>query len=98
MRTNRDRAFESFIKNYAGGLSIKLNELIVLRGLRGKPSRNIDELCRLAQRTPEHISALLSGLDTRHIIEGDERGYRLSRQTLDTIAQYDESGQLKLFN
>jgi ATP-dependent DNA helicase RecG len=98
VRTNRDRAFESFIKNYAGGLSIKLNELIVLRGLRGKPSRSVDELCRLAQRTPEHISVLLSGLETRHIIEGDERGYRLSRQTLDTIAQYDENGQMKLFN
>jgi ATP-dependent DNA helicase RecG len=98
VRTNRDRAFESFIKSYSGGLNITLNELIVLRGLRGKPSRSINELCHLAQRTPEHIRTLLSGLERRHIIEGDDRGYRLSRPTLDTIAQYDESGQLKLFN
>src|ERR1700722_4015762 len=98
VRTNRNRAFESFIKSYSGGLNITLNELIVLRGLRGKPSRSIDELCHLSQRTPEHIRTLLSGLERRHIIDGDDRGYRLSRTTLDTIAQYDESGQLKLFN
>ena len=96
VRTNRDRPFESFIKSYSGGLNITLNELIVLRGLRGRLSRSIDELGHLAQRTPEHIHTLLSGLERRHIIDGDERGYRLSRQTLDTIAQYGESGQAEV--
>jgi hypothetical protein len=58
----------------------------------------MDELCQVAQRTPEHIRVLLSGLEKRNIIEGEEQRYRLSRQALDTIAQYDESGQLKLFS
>jgi ATP-dependent DNA helicase RecG len=97
VRTTRDRAFESFVKSYSGGLSINLNELIVLRGLRGRPSLSIEELCQLAQRPPDHIRPLLSGLKGRNIIDGDERDYRLSNQTADTIAQYNESGQLKLF-
>jgi hypothetical protein len=41
---------------------------------------------------------VLSGLEKRSIIERDEERYRLSRQALDTIAQYDESGQMKLFS
>jgi len=98
VRTNRDRAFESFIRNYAGGLGIKLNDLIVLRALRGRQSRSIGELCHLAQRTPDHLSPVLSGLEKRLIIERDEERYRLSKQASETIAQYDDSGQMKLFS
>jgi len=98
VRTTRDRAFAKFISDYAGGLSITLNEVIILRGLRGRSSMGIEELCKLTQRTPEHVAPVLTSLQKRLIVEREGERYRLSRQALDTIARYDESGQLKLFN
>ena len=97
IRTNRDRAFARFVTDYAGGLDIKLAELIILRGLRGRPYLTMEELCKLTQRTPDHIGPDLSSLQKRLMIERDSEKYRLSRQASDTIAQYDDSGQLKLF-
>lgn len=98
VQTSPDRAFARFINDYAGGLDITLNELIILRGLRSRLSLTINELCKLAQRIPDHISLVLSQLEKRLIIERDGEGYHLSKQTSDTIAQYSESGQMILFN
>lgn len=97
VRTDRDRAFARFINDYAGGLSIDLNELIILRGLRGRSSMTVAHLCKLTQRTPGHITPVLSSLQKRSIVDQDGERYRLSRQAYDAITQYDESGQLKLF-
>ncbi len=97
VRTNRDRAFARFIGDYAGKLNITLNELIILRGLRGRPSLTTAELCKLTQRTTDHIGDDLSNLQKRLIVERESERFRLSKQASDTIAQYDESGQLKLF-
>ncbi len=97
IRTKRDRAFARFIGDYAGGLNITLNELIILRGLRGRPLLTVEELCRLTQRTPDHLVDDFSSLRKRNILEREGEKYRLSNQASDTIAKYDESGQLKLF-
>ena len=96
LRTNRDRAFARFVSDYAGGLNISLNEVIILRGLRGR-SLLMAELCKLTQRTPEHIGPDLLSLQKRLIVDREGERYRLSKQASDIIAQYDESGQVKLF-
>jgi ATP-dependent DNA helicase RecG len=75
VRTNRDRAFARFINDYGGGLNITLNELIILRGLRGRRSMDEEELSKLTQRTPDHIGPVLSGLEKRSIVDREVERY-----------------------
>ena len=39
----------------------------------------------------------MASLQKRLIVEREGERYRLSKQALEAIGQYDESGQLKLF-
>ena len=55
------------------------------------------DLCKLTQRTPEHLEHDLFSLQKRSIVDREGERYILSKQASDTIAQYDENGQLKLF-
>jgi len=94
--TTPDKTFASFIRDFAGGLTLTLTDLIVLRELRSRQRASFGRLSARAQRPHEIMEKILSGLEKRLIIErrGDE--YLLSDSSLDQLARYDEGGQLKL--
>ncbi len=94
--TTPDKPFASFIRDFAGGLTLTLTDLIVLRELRSRERAGFGRLSARAQRPHEIMEKILGGLEKRLIIErrGDE--YLLSHSSLEQLARYDEGGQLKL--
>jgi ATP-dependent DNA helicase RecG len=96
LSTSPDRPFASFIRDFAGVLTLNLTELIVLRELRSRQRAGFDKLAARAQRPTEIMEKILHGLEKRLIVgrQGDE--YHLSDSSLAQLARYDEGGQLKL--
>ena len=96
LSTTPDKPFTSFIRDFAGGLTLNLTDLIVLRELRSRQRAAFERLAARAQRPPEIMEKVLGGLEKRLIIERRDNEYLLSHSSLDQLARYDESGQLKL--
>jgi predicted HTH transcriptional regulator len=96
LSTSPDKPFASFIRDFAGVLTLNLTDLIVLRELRSRERAGFGKLSARAQRPTEIMEKVLSGLEKRLIIgrQGDE--YHLSDSSLVQLARYDEGGQLKL--
>ncbi len=94
--TSPDRPFASFIRDFAGLLSLNLTELIVLRELRSRERVGFDRLSARAQRPAEIIEKVLDGLQKRLIIGRQGDDYFLSGSSQDQLARHDEGGQLKL--
>jgi ATP-dependent DNA helicase RecG len=96
VNTIPDKPFASFIRDFASVLMLNLTELIVLRELRSRQRAGFAKLSARAQRPPEIMEKVLSGLQKRMIIDqrGDE--YLLSDPSISQLARYGESGQLKL--
>jgi ATP-dependent DNA helicase RecG len=94
--TSPDRPFASFIRDFAGVLTLNLTELIVLRELRSRQRAGFEKLAARAQRPTEIMEKVLSWLEKKLIIgrQGDE--YHLSDSSRAQLARYDEGGQLKL--
>jgi len=74
IRTKRDKAFAMFIRDVAGTLNLRLNDLIVLRALRAKLQLSVAALCKISQRPESYMDDVLSDLVRRSVIErhGDD--------------------------
>jgi len=97
IRTRRDKAFAQFIREFAGTLNLRLNDLIVLRALRARVQVGRSDLIQLAQRPANYMDGVLSDLEMRQIILRVGDGYRLSETSMQQLARYSDDGQLKLF-
>ncbi len=98
IRTTPDRAFASFIRDFAGTLTLNLTELIVLRVLRTRGKATVDRLSKFAQRPIDITEGVVEGLVRRNIIVPQDDGYLLSPVAQDQLKRYDDGGQLKLFS
>ncbi len=98
VRTKRDRAFAKFIQDFAGGLNLKLTDLITIKGLHIKKTAAVAELAKLAQRPVAYMQDVLADLQRRKLVsQATTERFVLAEEALSQLARYDESGQLKLF-
>jgi len=96
IRTKRDKAFAMFIRDFAGTLNLRLNDLIVLRALRARVQLSVAALCKLSQRPESYMDDVLSDLVRRSVIERHGDDFVLSGSTRSAVERYSEDGQLRL--
>jgi len=98
IRLQRDLAFAKFIQDFAGGLDLKLTDLITIKALQVRGASPIETLSKLTQRPEAYMHDVLADLQRRKIVikNRDER-FELADEVASQIARYDPSGQLKLF-
>ncbi len=97
VRVKPDVAFARFVRDYGGGADLDLPDLIILRALRTRGRLNSEQLAGSAQRSTAYMVRGLAYLVRRNIIDDYGQTFSLSEQVKGRIAQYDDSGQMKLF-
>ncbi len=98
IRLRRDKAFAKFIRDFAGGLNLRLTDLIAIRALHSGRATRMPDLVRLTQRSEEYMHDVLADLERRELVSRNANGYyALTDEAANQIARYDDSGQLKLF-
>jgi ATP-dependent DNA helicase RecG len=98
IRLKRDRAFKRFIQDFAGGLGLKLTDLIVIKALHIRRIASMEDLSRLTQRSGTYMHDVLADLERRRLVNPTANGrFALGDDAASQIAKYDDSGQLKLF-
>jgi ATP-dependent DNA helicase RecG len=97
IRLKRDRAFAQFIRDFSGGLNLKLTDLIATKAVQTGRATQMREIAQLAQRSEDYMHEVLAGLERRSLITRTDGRYALSVEASNQIARYDDSGQLKLF-
>ncbi|MGB9379378.1 ATP-binding protein [Candidatus Binatus sp.] len=96
VRTRPDVPFSRFVRDYAGGADLELPDLIILRALRTRGRLTAEQLAGYAQRSEAYMAKVLVNLVNKNILAEHELTFCLSEQVKSRIAQYDESGQMKL--
>ena len=97
VRLKRNKAFAKFIQDFAGGLSLKLTDLMTIKALHVRKALSMAELSKLTQRSEAYMQDILTDLQRRRLVSYNQGRFALADEAASQLARYDDSGQLKLF-